>query len=147
MSHTMSYCQSSKHAVLLPNILPKLVLMESHILLDKVTELVEESYHMSQGKKEQQVKPKPGEWKKFRDYSTCEYYDHIQTHRTKGKYAGIFVEKYFSAGLHKFRGASLVFRLSCVFVYVEDELVIDHLRGAKSLSGEGGELPPFPPPP
>ena len=51
-----------------PDILPNLVFMDPQMLLDKVTELVEESYRMSQGKKDQQMKPKQGEWKKFRDY-------------------------------------------------------------------------------
>ena len=50
----------------------------------------------------------------------------------------------------KLRGASLVLRLSCVFVDVKDELIIAHLRGAKPLSGGGGgggancALAPFP---
>ncbi|CAI8036879.1 hypothetical protein GBAR_LOCUS20666 [Geodia barretti] len=34
-----------------PDILPQLVFMEPQMLLDKVSELVEETYHMRQGKK------------------------------------------------------------------------------------------------
>ena len=48
----------------------------------------------------------------------------------------------------KLRGASLVLRLSCAFVYAKDELIIHvaHLRGAKKLSG-AVNFPPCPPPP
>ena len=48
-----------------PIILPQLVFMEPQMLLDKVSELVEETYHMRQGKKGQAV---PGEKLRFRDY-------------------------------------------------------------------------------
>ena len=51
-----------------PDILADLVFMEPQIVLDKVTELVEESYRMSQGKKEGKVDPKSGEWVRFREY-------------------------------------------------------------------------------
>ena len=51
-----------------PNILADLVFIDPQIVLDKVTELVEESYRMSQRKKNQPLKPKTGEWLKFRDY-------------------------------------------------------------------------------
>ncbi|CAI8035671.1 hypothetical protein GBAR_LOCUS19984 [Geodia barretti] len=48
-----------------PDILPQLVFMEPQMLLDKVSELVEETYHMRQGKKGQAV---PGEKLRFRDH-------------------------------------------------------------------------------
>ena len=48
-----------------PDILPQLVFMEPQMLLDKVSELVDETYHMRQGKKGQAV---PGERLRFRDY-------------------------------------------------------------------------------
>ena len=48
-----------------PNILPQLVFMEPQMLLDKVSELVEEIYHMRQGKKGQ---PIFGDKLRFRDY-------------------------------------------------------------------------------
>ena len=51
-----------------PGILPHLVFLEPQVVLDKVTELVEASYRMSEGKKGQQPKPKQGDWLKFRDY-------------------------------------------------------------------------------
>ena len=51
-----------------PDILSNLVFMEPQILLDKVTELVEESYRMSQEKKDQPLCPIQGEQLKFRDY-------------------------------------------------------------------------------
>ena len=51
-----------------PGILPHLVFLEPQVVLDKVTELVEENYRMSQGKKGQQPNPKQGDWLKFRDY-------------------------------------------------------------------------------
>ena len=47
------------------DILPQLVFMEPQMLLNKVLELVEETYHLRQGKKGQAV---PGERLKFRDY-------------------------------------------------------------------------------
>ncbi|CAI8033815.1 hypothetical protein GBAR_LOCUS19067 [Geodia barretti] len=46
-----------------PDILPQLVFMEPQMLLDKVSELVEETYHMRQGKK-----AVPGEKLRFRDH-------------------------------------------------------------------------------
>ena len=52
-----------------PGILPHLVFLEPQVVLDKVTELVEENYRMSQGKKGQQPSPKQGDWLKFRDYA------------------------------------------------------------------------------
>ena len=52
-----------------PGILPHLVFLEPQVVLDKVTELVEANYRMSQGKKGQQPNPKQGDWLKFRDYA------------------------------------------------------------------------------
>ena len=52
-----------------PGILPHLMFLEPQVVLDKVTELVEENYRMSQGKKGQQPSPKQGDWLKFRDYA------------------------------------------------------------------------------
>ncbi|CAI8006531.1 hypothetical protein GBAR_LOCUS4770 [Geodia barretti] len=46
-----------------PDILPQLVFIESQMLLDKVSELVEETYHMRQGKK-----GVSGEKLRFRDH-------------------------------------------------------------------------------
>ena len=51
-----------------PNILVDLVFVEPQILLDKVTELVEENYRMSQGKKDRKFNPKSGEWVRFHEY-------------------------------------------------------------------------------
>ena len=51
-----------------PSILPHLVFMEPQVLLDKVTELVEESYRMSQPREDQPLCPIQGELLKFRDY-------------------------------------------------------------------------------
>ena len=51
-----------------PDILADLVFVEPQIVLDKVTELVEESYRMSQGKKDGKFNPKSGEWVRFREY-------------------------------------------------------------------------------
>ena len=51
-----------------PDILEHLVFMEPQILLDKVTELVEESYRMRQDKKNQPLCPIPGDRLRFRDY-------------------------------------------------------------------------------
>ena len=55
-----------------PNILADLVFIDPQIVLDKVTELVEESYRMSQGKKNQSLSPISGDKLadrlKFRDY-------------------------------------------------------------------------------
>ena len=48
-----------------PTILPNLVFIEPQMLLDKVSELVDETYHMRQGKK---LQPMVGERLKFRDY-------------------------------------------------------------------------------
>ena len=49
-----------------PDILPQLVFMEPQMLLDKVSELVEETYHMRQGKKAQ---PILGDRLRFRHYA------------------------------------------------------------------------------
>ena len=51
-----------------PDILADVVFVEPQILLDKVTELVEESYRVSQGKKDGKFNPKSGEWVRFREY-------------------------------------------------------------------------------
>ena len=51
-----------------PNILEHLVFVDPQILLDKVTELVEESYRMRQEKKNQPLCPIQGDRLKFRDY-------------------------------------------------------------------------------
>ena len=51
-----------------PSILPHLVFMKPQMLLDKVTELVEESYRMSQPREDQPLCPIQGEQLKFRDY-------------------------------------------------------------------------------
>ena len=51
-----------------PDILAELVFIDPQIVLDKVTELVEESYRMSQGKKNQPLRPIHGDRLKFRDY-------------------------------------------------------------------------------
>ena len=53
-----------------PDILPNLVFVDPQMLLDKVTELVEESYRMSQEKKDQPLCPiqREDEEMKFRDY-------------------------------------------------------------------------------
>ena len=53
-----------------PDTLPNLVFMDPQMLLDKVTELVEESYRMSQEKKDQPLCPirREDEEMKFRDY-------------------------------------------------------------------------------
>ena len=51
-----------------PDILEHLVFVDPQILLDKVTELVEESYRMRQDKKNQPLCPIPGGRLKFRDY-------------------------------------------------------------------------------
>ena len=50
-----------------PHILEHLVFMDPQFLLNKVTELVEESYRMSQGKN-QPLRPTEGDKLKFRDY-------------------------------------------------------------------------------
>ena len=52
-----------------PSILPHLVFLEPQVVLDKVTELVEANYRMSQGKKGKQLNPKQGDLIKFRDYA------------------------------------------------------------------------------
>ena len=51
-----------------PNILADLVFVDPQIVLDKVTELVEESYRMSQRKKKQPLCPIQGDRLKFRDH-------------------------------------------------------------------------------
>ena len=51
-----------------PDILAELVFIDPQIVLDKVTELVEESYRMSQKKKQQPLCPIHGDRLKFRDY-------------------------------------------------------------------------------
>ena len=62
-----------------PNILPQLVFMEPQMLLDKVSELVEETYSMRQGKKGQAVS---GEKLRFRDNGevTEEFLGEFESH-------------------------------------------------------------------
>ena len=65
-----------------PGILPHLVFLEPQVVLDKVTELVEENYRMSQGKKGQQLNPKQGDCLKFCEYVqvTEEFLSEFETH-------------------------------------------------------------------
>ena len=51
-----------------PDILADLVFIDPQILLDKVTELVEESYRTRQGKEAKPLCPIQGDWLKFREY-------------------------------------------------------------------------------
>ena len=68
-----------------PHILPDLVFMDPQMLLDKVTELVEESYRMSQAKEDQPLCPMQGEQLKFRDYGqvTEEFLSKFDSHYEK----------------------------------------------------------------
>ena len=65
-----------------PKILADLVFIDPQIVLDKVTELVEESYRMSQGKKQQSLCPIQGDKLKFRDYGqvTEEFLTEFKSH-------------------------------------------------------------------
>ena len=90
-----------------PGILPHLVFLEPQVVLDKVTELVEASYRMSQGKKGQQPKPKQGDWLKFRDYGqvTEKFLSEFETHYEPP----IFTPKDL---IHLFRGLLVFAELS-----------------------------------
>ena len=65
-----------------PDILADLVFIDPQIVLDKVTELVEESYRMSQGKKDQPLCPIQGDRLKFREYGqvTEEFLSKFESH-------------------------------------------------------------------
>ena len=69
-----------------PHILPNLVFMDPQILLDKVTELVEESYRMqSQAEKDQSLCPMEGEELKFHDHGqvTVKFLSKFDSHYEK----------------------------------------------------------------
>ena len=65
-----------------PHILADLVFIDPQVVLDKVTELVEESYRMSQGKKDQPLRPLHGDSLKFRDYGqvTVKFLTQFKSH-------------------------------------------------------------------
>ena len=111
-----------------PNILADLVFIDPQIVLDKVTELVEESYRMSQGKKVQQVKPKEGEWLKFRDHGqvTEKLLSKFDSHYE----APLFTPKELVAllkGLLVFAELSEnVYFMPCLLQMVSSEVVAQH---------------------
>ena len=117
-----------------PKILPQLVFMEPQMLLDKVTELVDETYQMRQGKKGKAVS---GEKLKFCDYA-----------QVTEKFLGEFVSHYepplftpkelvtLLKGLLVFAEMSEdVYFMPCLLQVVDWEVVEEHrVSGEKALA-------------
>ena len=117
-----------------PDILAELVFVEPQIVLDKVTELVEESYRMSQGKKEGKLDPKSGEWVRFREYGevTEKFLSKFNSHYE----APLFTPKEMVTllkGLLVFADLSKgVYFMPCLLQVVSSEVVTGY-----RFSGEG----------
>ena len=117
-----------------PDILPQLVFMEPQMLLDKVSELVEETYHMKQGKK---VQPILGDKLRFRDYAQV-------TEKFLGEFKNHYEPPLFTPkelvtllkGLLVFAEMSEdVYFMPCLLQVVDWEVVEEHrVSGEKALA-------------
>ncbi|CAI8022024.1 hypothetical protein GBAR_LOCUS12966, partial [Geodia barretti] len=117
-----------------PDLLPQLVFMEPQMLLDKVSELVEETYNMRQGKKGQAV---PGEKLRFRDHGEV-------TEKFLGKFESHYEPPLFTPkelvtllkGLLVFAEMSEdVYFMPCLLQVVAWEVVEEHrVSGGKALA-------------
>ena len=115
-----------------PDILPKLVFMEPQMLLDKVSELVEETYHMRQGKK-----GVSGEKLRFRDHGEV-------TEKFLGEFESHYEPPLFTAkelvtllkGLLVFAEMSEdVYFMPCLLQVVAWKVVEEHrVSGGKALA-------------
>ena len=120
-----------------PDILEHLVFMEPQILLDKVTELVEESYRMRQEKKNQPLCPIQGDRLKFRDYGQV-------TEKFLSKFDSHYEEPLFTPkelitllkGLLVFADLSEdVYFMPCLLQVVTSEVVTQYrVSGDKALA-------------
>ena len=120
-----------------PDILEHLVFMEPQILLDKVTELVEESYRMRQDKKNQPLCPIQGDRLKFRDYGqvTEKFLSEFDSHYEKP----LFTPKELITllkGLLVFADLSEdVYFMPCLLQVVASEVVAQYrVSGEKALA-------------
>ena len=117
-----------------PDILPQMVFMEPQMLLDKVSELVEETYHLRQGMKGQAVS---GEKLRFRDHGEV-------TERLLGEFESHYEPPLFTPkelvtllkGLLVFAEMSKdVYFMPCLLQVVAWELVEKHrVSGGKALA-------------
>ena len=120
-----------------PDILEHLVFMDPQILLDKVTELVEESYRMRQDKKNQPLCPTTGDRLKFRDYGQV-------TEKFLSKFDSHYEEPLFTPkelitllkGLLVFADLSEgVYFMPCLLQVVTSEVVAQYrVSGDKALA-------------
>ena len=115
-----------------PDILPQLVFMEPQMLLDKVSELVEETYHMRQGKK-----AVSGDKLRFRDYAqvTEKFLEEFRSHYEPP----LFTPKELVTllkGLLVFAEMSEdVYFMPCLLQVVDWEVVEEHrVSGEKALA-------------
>ena len=114
-----------------PDILPQLVFMEPQMLLDKVSELVEETYHM------RQCKAVPGDKLRFRDYAQV-------TEKFLGEFKSHYEPPLFTPkelvtllkGLLVFAEMSEdVYFMPCLLQVVDWEVVEEHrVSGEKALA-------------
>ena len=117
-----------------PDILPQVVFMEPQMLLDKVSELVEETYHMRQGNKAQ---PIFGDKLRFRDYAQV-------TEKFLGEFKSHYEPPLFTPkelvtllkGLLVFAEMSEdVYFMPCLLQVVDWEVVEEHrVSGEKALA-------------
>ena len=114
-----------------PDILPQLVFMEPQMLLDKVSELVEETYHM------RQCKAVPGDKLRFRDYAqvTEKFLEEFKSHYEPP----LFTPKELVTllkGLLVFAEMSEdVYFMPCLLQVVDWEVVEEHrVSGEKALT-------------
>ena len=120
-----------------PDILEHLVFVDPQILLDKVTELVEESYRMRQDKKNQPLCPTTGDRLKFRDYGQV-------TEKFLSKFGSHYEEPLFTPkelitllkGLLVFADLSEdVYFMPCLLQVVKPDVVAQYrVSGEKALA-------------
>ena len=117
-----------------PDILPQLVFMEPQMLLDKVSELVEETYHMRQGKKGKAVS---GEKLRFRDYAqvTEKFLEEFKSHYEPPLFTPKELVTLLKELLVFAEMSEDVYFMPCLLQVVDWEVVEEHrVSGKKALA-------------
>ena len=117
-----------------PDILPQLVFMEPQMLLDKVSELVEQTYHIRQGKKAQTIL---GDKLRFRDYAqvTEKFLGEFRSHYEPPLFTPKELVTLLKELLVFAEMSEDVFFMPCLLQVVDWEVVEEHrVSGEKALA-------------